>query len=176
MDVMSTRFGLQEAGMLYAKPCPIVGASIGQHVRHSMDHLEMAARLAAAAVITGNSDVGLHYDLRQRGGPDEDDMAAAELRINNTIQLLESMERSKELCLPDRLVNAYFMLSADPTEFRLPTTIEREMGFCAHHSIHHLAMVRVIALETIGLAADDLGNDFGRAPSTLVFDNDSSSS
>ena len=162
--------------MLYAKPCPIVGASIGQHVRHSMDHLEMAARLAAAAVSTGNSDVGLHYDLRQRGGPDEDDMAAAGLRINNTIQLLESMERSKELCLPDRLVNAYFMLSADPTEFRLPTTIEREMGFCAHHSIHHLAMVRVIALETIGLAADDLGNDFGRAPSTLVFDNDSSSS
>jgi hypothetical protein len=165
MDVMTTRFGLREAGLRYSKVCPIVGASIGQHVRHSMDHLELAARLAAT------TETDLHYDLRHRGGEDENDMGAAEHRINAVVDVLQSIETSTGNTVPERQMNAYFMLSADPREFELPTTIERELGFCAHHAIHHMALVRVIALQTVGLKPGDLANDFGRAPSTLVFDN-----
>ena len=62
------------------------------------------------------------------------------------------------------------MLSGDAEEFQLPSTIERELGFVAHHAIHHMALVKIIAIHTVGLSPTELPPDFGRAPSTLVHD------
>jgi hypothetical protein len=71
---------------------------------------------------------------------------------------------------------------APPTaQFRLPiavsffhcycnTQVERELGFAAHHAIHHLAMVKIIAETTLKLTPDELPIDFGKAPSTIVFE------
>ena len=68
---------------------------------------------------------------------------------------------------------ASFMLSGDASdpEMRLTSTIGRELGFAAHHALHHLAMVKVICIHTIGLEDKELGLDFGKAPSTIRFDN-----
>jgi predicted Fe-Mo cluster-binding NifX family protein len=44
------------------------------------------------------------------------------------------------------------------------------MGFAAHHAIHHMAMVKIIATQTVGLSKEELSPDFGRAPSTIVYD------
>ena len=65
------------------------------------------------------------------------------------------------------------MLSGDsPDEYALTSTVSRELGFAAHHAIHHMAMVRIMATcEHVGQLTDqDLPPDFGRAPSTVNFD------
>jgi hypothetical protein len=62
------------------------------------------------------------------------------------------------------------MLSGDPMEFQLPSTVERELGFAAHHAIHHLAIVKVITQETLQLPQELLPKDFGKAPSTINFE------
>jgi hypothetical protein len=162
MDVMRTRFGQEQAKSLYAQVCPVVQASIGQHIRHSMDHLELAARIANTP---GENE--LHYDLRKRGGDDENDLVEAEKRILGVVNVLESLEEQEVVSRP---IQAYFMLSGDPQEFQLPTTIEREMGFAAHHALHHMAMVKIIATQTVGLSKEELSPDFGQAPSTVVYD------
>ena len=165
MGVLKTRFGHRQAQYLYRQVCPVVGASIGQHVRHSMDHMELAARMA-----TSKEDFELHYDLRTRGGDDEKDMEVAEQRVQSVCSLLREMETLLDEDV-QRPVEACFMLSADPTEYHLTSTIEREMGFAAHHAIHHMAMVKIIATHSVGLKSHDLSPDFGRAPSTIVHDN-----
>jgi hypothetical protein len=68
-------------------------------------------------------------------------------------------------------VNAFFMLSGDPMEFQLTSTIQRELGFAVHHAIHHMAMVKIIFHETLQLPPELLPLDFGKAPSTIVYDN-----
>lgn len=168
MNVMRSTFGLSEAKNLYQQVCPIVHASIGQHIRHSMDHIELAAH--AALNTTGTVDI--HYDLRARGGPDENDMDMAEIRIQQAIDQLSQIISNGSDTSPDspQAVDTYFMLSGDPQEFRLPSTIQRELGFAVHHAIHHMALVKIIARETLKVPADALPSDFGRAPSTVVFD------
>jgi hypothetical protein len=56
----------------------------------------------------------------------------------------------------------------------LLTTAHRSLllliGFAAHHAIHHMAMIRLIATNHAGLEDSDLPADFGRAPSTVVHD------
>jgi hypothetical protein len=73
--------------------------------------------------------------------------------------------------ITSRPIAAYFNLSADTNdEIRLLSTIGRELGFAAHHAIHHMAMVKIIATKTLGYDENDLPHGFGRAPSTLLFD------
>ena len=163
IQILKSRFG-DEAANLYSQTCPIVKASVGQHIRHSMDHIELVARS-----VEDSNLYELHYDLRNRGGTDEFDIDMAHERIEKVCQLLTSI--NIDATYTNRPIQAYFMLSADPTEFHLPSTIARELGFATHHAIHHMAMVKVIALETLNIPNEELPPDFGRAPSTIVHDN-----
>ena len=66
-------------------------------------------------------------------------------------------------------VDACFMLSGDDeSEYSLPSTIAREIGFAAHHAIHHMAMVRIIA--EINFVDLPLPQGLWKAPSTLNFE------
>ena len=196
---------ISAANEMFAKPCPIVGASIGQHLRHSMDHMELAALVASErcrrAVAMGVTDepadaeeepAQIHYDLRVRGGTLETDMSESLKRIVAVGNVLEEInaavggvsseaeEQDREERLASHIVHgpvhANFYLTADAdgesSESALPSTVGRELGFAAHHAIHHMAMVKVIALHSAGLDEDDLPPDFGRAPSTVRYDKD----
>lgn len=55
MNVMKNQLGHEKAKVLYCHRCPIVGASIGQHIRHSMDHIELIANQAASATASASS-------------------------------------------------------------------------------------------------------------------------
>ena len=40
----------------------------------------------------------------------------------------------------------------------------------AHHAIHHMLMVKIIATRHVGIGEDELLVGFGRAPSTIWYD------
>lgn len=194
LDALTARHGNAAAATeAFTKACPIVGATIGQHLRHSMDHMELAALVAfarcAEAGVGGeggnyaHSDpADIHYDLRVRGGTLEKDMEESRKRIVSVVNVLD--EISNAVSLPDASqgddlakhiihspVHAQFYLTADEgEESNLPSTVGRELGFVAHHAIHHMAMVKVIALQSAGLSEEDLPDAFGRAPSTIKYD------
>jgi len=146
------------------------------------------------------SPVTLHYDMRVRGGTLETDVDLTRTRIQSvwsTLQDIRNDNNRLNQCNLDgvleeddistdavrvgsQLVKASFLLSSDApndkdgdtNELELSSTIGRELGFAVHHAIHHMAMVKIIAVKTIGLDAKDIPPDFGRAPSTIQHDND----
>jgi len=184
LDVLVSKNNLTVATKQFAKVCPYVNASIGQHYRHSLDHIELAALVAqqqqSLAVDRDENIVPeLHYDLRVRGGTLESDLQLCRDRIVNIMNVFESLQQPTTTNrnnidttqLTNEPIKAYFNLSSTSSkEIALPTTIGRELGFVVHHSIHHMAMCKVIALHTLKLNEDELPEGFGKAPSTLLFD------
>eukprot|EP00984_Skeletonema_dohrnii_P006089 scaffold2164_cov68-Skeletonema_dohrnii-CCMP3373.AAC.1 len=178
LDLLVSKHGATKASDAFQKTCPIVGASIGQHYRHSMDHVELAALVASSAQDASmqQQQLGdLHYDLRVRGGTLEKDLVESRKRLSDVSDVLKSLNATIDdentAITTATPVTVYFNLAADDAkEIGLPSTVERELGFCAHHAIHHLAMVRIICLQTVGLNEADLPEGFGRAPSTILFD------
>lgn len=137
-----------------------------------MDHMELAALVASDLP----EEAELHYDLRVRGGTLEHDMDEARKRVElveNVFQDLSTKETASKV-VTTYPIKAHFFLTADESdEFGLPSTIARELGFAAHHAIHHMALIRIIATNTGGLEPGDLSPDFGRAPSTIQHDRES---
>jgi hypothetical protein len=174
--MLEVKHGVEKLFHLYQMPCPMLQASMGQHLRHSMDHIERAALAASVRTASGNdkidySESSIHYDQRERGTNDEQDFLLAIARIDRVRAMLEQISNSP--LDPNQPVLACFMLSGDSqSESRLPSTIGRELGFAAHHAIHHLAMVKIIATNPKigGLESRDLPPEFGRAPSTINHD------
>ena len=176
IDSLIRRFGPELAKEWYKSPCHIVRASIGQHIRHSMDHMELTILSATNAATVTEDNANLHYDYRVRGGTLEHDMMEAQKRIVNLSQQLQ-MDICSTIMKPNNKIDTYahFMLSSDGQEVSLPSTIERELGFVAHHAIHHMAMIKIIAIHHVGLDESDLPHKFGRAPSTILYDTTSTS-
>ena len=186
LSVIESKFGIEELTQtLFQKKCPIVHASIGQHYRHSMDHMELAVLVAATRNEMGDMGVDmdpitLRYDNRVRGGTLENDVLEARKRLLSVHRILEEINCCHHpdindhggINIMDEPVYASFMLSSDASELELDlsSTIGREMGFAAHHAIHHLAMVKIIAVHTLGLEESELPDDFGMAPSTTRFE------
>ncbi len=175
----------QKAEEAFRSVCPLVGASIGMHLRHSMDHIERATIAAERAITASystpldkkkknsvNQRIDIHYDLRIRGGKDETDLDEARDRITRVSTLLSNVQKrfDSSNLTSEHPVEAFFFLSGDPTspEVGLQSTIGRELGFAAHHAIHHLTLVKIIALNYAGLHQSDLPKDLGMAPSTIL--------
>ncbi len=113
----------------------------------------------------------LHYDLRVRGGTLEKDLVESRKRIVNVVDVFENMQSTNGNDLTSTSVTALFNLTADSNdEIGLPSTVGRELGFVAHHAIHHMALVKIIAMHTLGFEEYDLPVGFGRAPSTILFE------
>lgn len=127
IEALVTRHGVDQAKEVYRSICPMAKASIGMHIRHSMDHVELAALVAE----NPSEESELHYDLRVRGGILETDMDEAKKRILNVSHILKDLSE-KESTLSNGFVRipvkATFFLSAEPIEYGLPSTIARELG------------------------------------------------
>ena len=106
------------------------------------------------------------------------------LLLSTTTREEEENEEATVKALLQRPVHACFMLSSSSLSSEqdhaaaLPSTVARELGFAAHHAIHHMAMIKIIATHgQVGKLdpVKDLPADFGRAPSTVQYDSNSSS-
>lgn len=124
------------------------GGTIGQHVRHALDHFSAALRTPSGQAID--------YDHRRRATAVERELDAAIGEIEALLDALGEDALSGD-------VTVRVMVSSAGTTADLPSTLQRELAFAAHHAIHHHAMIGAIARE-FGLP---VGAGFGKAPSTV---------
>jgi hypothetical protein len=126
-------------------------SSAGGHFRHVIEHYQALV----AAAVSGDLD----YENRARDSLIEtqadyaddvmDDLGAALLAISSR-------------GVPDRLIR----LASETTEGTwVMTSLARELEFLISHTVHHYALIAVIA----GMQDVTLPADFGMAPSTLKF-------
>ena len=134
------------------------------------DHVEIAA-LVASSISTDKpaQPRELHYDLRVRGGTLEKDLVESRKRIMGTLSVFQSINQDDET-LASCPVAPYFNLTADLDELGLPSTVSRELGFVAHHAIHHMHLVKIICTMSLGIQESEMPDGFGKAPSTIIFD------
>ena len=136
----------------YSRACPrMFDSTIGQHVRHSIDHF--------AAVVASLDGAVVDYDHRERQTPIERDRAHA-------IAAIEELLRRFSSLTSDTLgasVRVRIMVSAEGEEAELRSTFGRELAFATHHATHHFAMIASIAAE-FGV---EIPSGFGKAPSTI---------
>ena len=156
----------------YVRQCAIVGgATIGQHVRHTFDHLERVASLAHG------DHVGevLRYGARQRETEVETSVEAAIECASNLSSSFASLAAKsfanegfahQELRVSFDVPDAAEEAKAKEVVFT--STIRREAMFALHHAFHHDAMIAVIAnaQPEWGIIVPD---GFGIAPSTKSF-------
>jgi hypothetical protein len=133
--------------VIYTLPCrEVFSSSIGQHLRHCVEHYdELFIALSQARVV--------NYDQRPRDLSVETDQKVA------TARLLDIRERLASLpgqCMPLKTRDA----EVDRTS---ASSLCRELQFLASHTVHHFALISVIAsLNGLSLPAN-----FGIAPATL---------
>uniref|UniRef100_A0AAV1UWC7 DinB-like domain-containing protein n=1 Tax=Peronospora matthiolae TaxID=2874970 RepID=A0AAV1UWC7_9STRA len=147
---------------VYTFHSPLVNGSVGQHTRHSLDHLRMPLELMAAQQ-EGRSENVVHYDVRDRHTLVEKDRHVALEQIKQLRKTLRGVSPTV-LTQP---VHAAFMLSADGREFAFESTFNRELAFAVHHCIHHNAMSKVLLSHHFPRLRVPEG--FGMAPSTASF-------
>ncbi len=135
----------------YTTPGPS-GATVGAHVRHTLDHYrKLADGYKVSATVA--------YDQRDRGGSVETDRAAAIAEASTLAGSFASLDET-QMGFP---VKICAMVSGDGCEAEIDSTLVRELWFASHHAIHHNALLKPIAIA----AGVDLPTEFGRAPSTV---------
>lgn len=174
----------------------LVGASIGGHMRHALDHFAkclavLPVSIATPAVTTTEelmkgdivgkggrvkkSNQLIQYDRRTRGGSVEKDPEAALNLISSLQSALEQLPRGEaaSLVLRSTIVAPAFMLGegGGEGEHMFESNLERELFFCCHHGFHHDAMIRLILqrMENDGARAALKNEGLGVAPSTAGF-------
>jgi uncharacterized damage-inducible protein DinB len=133
-----------------ARPSRVSG-SVGEHVRHVLDHV--------SSLVNGDRSVVLTYDHRMRGTAVETEPHAA---VREIAGLDAALVRWAEQPL-DEAVAVTAMLSANGRTITGRSTLARELAFVMSHTIHHQAIVALL-LEQQGAAGPGVG--FGYAPST----------
>ncbi|KAF8971527.1 hypothetical protein BDZ97DRAFT_1786955 [Flammula alnicola] len=152
IDLLDNHLTSDEQLSVHSKHLP--GSTIGKHLRHARDHFVLLAEcmLSPAPRV-------LSYDTRIRNTPMETSIDEARKALLETIKQLEEV-------VPTTNFDEEVTLQAiTPYMHSFKTTIGRELWFASLHCVHHWSMVRVIA----GEMDIELDDDFGFAPSTLVY-------
>jgi hypothetical protein len=133
-----------------ARPLPGVSGSIGEHVRHILDHVRAMAMARPYGTLT--------YDRRERGTAVETDRGAA-LRA-----LLRLRSLLTDLCdeaLDSPLVVTSLLARGQEADAAW-STLRRECAFVVSHTVHHQALIATL----LAISGVDAPEAFGLAPST----------
>ena len=134
-----------------ARPMPNASGSIGEHVRHCLDHV--------SALVSADPSCGLSYDRRDRGTVVETDPTRA-LRCIQLLRIKVAVGRwSTRL---DEPIGVRSAMSRGGGGVTAMSTLARELAFVLNHTIHHQAMIGLLA----SLHGVDVPEGFGYAPST----------
>lgn len=155
-------------------PCPLMGASVGQHVRHSLDHVRKTVdaclvqhtRSSLTPPQTFDTGIVVAYDERARGTAVEEHLVSAEREVASLRSCLDELTQRRGVsaralaALP--LVVRFALAPAAPATtghggqeaehlaegganyLDVPSNAAREVVFAAHHAVHHNATILAI--------------------------------
>lgn len=126
-------------------------SSLGQHVRHNLDHI--------ASFFYGLPHGRIDYESRERRAELEEDPDEAERCLKDYLTKLEGLKGEADHPLEVRQEDGQTLANAVWQQ----SSIAREIQFLLSHTVHHNALIAQIA-ERMGL---QLPTGFGIAPSTL---------
>jgi uncharacterized damage-inducible protein DinB len=134
-----------------ARLLPDVSGSIGEHVRHCLDHV--------LALVSADPSSDLSYDRRHRGTMVETDPAQA-LRCIQILRIKAAVGRWSTWAHEPIFVSS--TVSRSGRGMTGMSTLARELAFVVNHTIHHQATIGLLA----SLQGFDVPDGFGYAPST----------
>ncbi len=137
------------------KAASLHSASIGTHLRHVIDRYR--------SFLAGLGSAKIDYDQRDRDRSIEVDVKAARAAVLHIRRCLNGLS-SSELAQTQLTV----METVNPEDFsvQVQSSAYRELMSLATHSVHHLAIIAMLA-KSLGY---NLDSSFGKAPSTLIFE------
>ena len=127
-----------------------VSGSIGEHVRHCLDHV--------SALLGSDPSLTLSYDRRHRGTAVETDRLEA---LRQIVELQSAVDSWSTRSL-DEPICVTSMIAQSGGSVTGWSTLARELAFVVSHTIHHQAMIAVL-LFIHGYAVP---GRFGHSPST----------
>lgn len=143
--------GRLSADVFTASSPSTLGASIGGHLRHNLDHY--------ACFLRGLSSGRIDYDDRERAADIETNPEAAIGALRRAAaQLGELRDDILDRSLEVRMDTG----EGDERPWTI-SSVRRELQFLLSHTVHHYALVAMVC-RLYGQAVDD---EFGVAPSTL---------
>jgi uncharacterized damage-inducible protein DinB len=134
------------------KPVGVVKSSMGGHVRHCLDHVD--------ALLAGMMTGEMSYEHRRRGTDVEVNRRAA---LREITRLEEALKGIRDWPLYHSIQLQVLMTANGPSVI-VETSLGRELAFVLSHTIHHNALIGVMA-NILGITTPDR---FGYAPSTLA--------
>lgn len=132
------------------KPEGGVSGSIGAHVRHVLDHVNVLVERPRPQVVS--------YDYRVR------DTRVEQSRLAGIAALRLAIDRVPDLTSlhRDEMLTLEVMVEHGRPPVAVTTTLARELVFALQHTIHHQAIVAIL-LQQVGVTAPAR---FGYAPAT----------
>ena len=126
------------------------GSSIGQHIRHILEFYQQ--------LIVGLDNSEICYDHREREMQIETSIPFTVDRINEIIEHLGKISFDAGIDL-----KACYTQEDEAVVEVLKTSVKRELAYALDHTVHHLAIIKVM-LNLGGISTDE---SFGVAASTI---------
>jgi len=134
-----------------AAPGKIAKSGVGSHIRHCLDFYDCFLRGIAAGKID--------YDCRERNEIIEQNLLAAQAKIENIISELRCLSGQMDEALMVKLEGD----QAGNSSVWSISSIGRELQFLLSHTVHHFALIAML----LRIRGVEPAANFGIAPSTL---------
>ncbi|MFT4887581.1 MAG: putative damage-inducible protein DinB [Pseudohongiellaceae bacterium] len=130
-------------------------SSMGSHVRHILDRFQ--------SLFVGLPGLSVDYDARKRDKAIESSTGSARFAIALVSWRMRELDLVKLLGQSISVRETVYHRAAP---IKISSTLERELMGLITHSIHHLAIISMLAKQ----CGHSMGPSFGKAPSTLVYE------
>ncbi|MFP4138523.1 MAG: DinB family protein [Halomonas sp.] len=124
--------------------------TLGRHLRHILDHFQ--------ALLDGVGAGRIDYESRERDPRLEREPGLARERLAEIRRGLERLTEHSSTAM-----ELTYPVEAGGVSLSLPTSLARELAFLTSHTVHHMALLGLLA-ERLGVV---LPEHFGVHPSTL---------
>ncbi|MDG1121858.1 MAG: hypothetical protein P8J70_04155 [Glaciecola sp.] len=133
---------------------PLFSVSIGQHMRHIVDHF--------SSLMRGMDSQHVDYNYRSRQSDTETSLLIAISQLQQIKAWVLCLTEA-QLDKPLNVISDINVQSSHPGTVQ--SSIARELVFCVSHAIHHYALVKIIRQ----LQGAQVDVNFGVAPATIAY-------
>lgn len=137
----------------FRKPCVALNASVGQHLRHTLEFFICLENGYAQGIV--------NYDKRVHDKIMENDKLIALHTIRQIKEFINQNQGDKSLKL-----EVGYLPDSDASE-TISTNYQRELVYNIEHAVHHMAIMKIGIREVADYIT--LPSDFGIAVSTLRY-------